>query len=285
MLHKVRVARAIKGNLLSQARIFLGRKPRGLDPQRDFTPALHRHTELVRRFLAEMPADWDLRGKLVSEIGCCDCLAIAGLLIGMGAEHVDLVEPCPPVLDSVQVRILKTIQQNGFKLETGILQEGREVTLDKTRVTYHHCTAQALAVESKYDYLFSYAVLEHVEDLPGFYAACRRTLKPGGRMFHCIDFSGHGELEDPVPPLDFQTYPDWLFNLMYPRHWTRLFLSDHQGAITRAGLVIDQIRVGRRADHDYVERLRPKLRRKARLVPLEEVSVLEATIVSHKCAH
>jgi SAM-dependent methyltransferase len=230
-----------------------------------------------------MPAEWDVRGKHVSEIGCSDCFAMAGMLIGMGAAHVDLVEPGSPVLDSIQVKILKTIQESGVNLDTSILLGGEEVTLDHNRVTYHHCLMQALAVENKYDYLFSYAVLEHVEDLEGFYMACRRVLKPGGQMFHCIDFSGHGELEDPVPPLDFQTYSEWIFKLMYPRHWTRLFLSDHQQAITRAGLVIDQTRVGRRADLDYSTRLRRKLRKKARLVPLEELSVLEATITGHKC--
>lgn len=33
-----------------------------------------------------------------------------------------------------------------------------------------------------------------------------------------FDFSGHEFPEDPIPPLDFQTYPDWLFNLIVPKY-------------------------------------------------------------------
>ena len=41
------------------------------------------------------------------------------------------------------------------------------------------------------EFLFSQAVLEHVDDLDTAYAAMRRSLKPGGLMSHSIDFSSH----------------------------------------------------------------------------------------------
>ena len=41
------------------------------------------------------------------------------------------------------------------------------------------------------DYLFSQAVLEHVEDLDVTYAAMRRWMKPAAPMSHSIDFSSH----------------------------------------------------------------------------------------------
>lgn len=45
--------------------------------------------------------------------------------------------------------------------------------------------------EDSVEFLFSQAVLEHVDDLDTAYAAMQRSLKPGGIMSHSIDFSSH----------------------------------------------------------------------------------------------
>jgi hypothetical protein len=286
MLHKDKVARAMWGNAKRQVRLSLGLKPRVRAwPPDGFEPMLQRQAGLVKLFLKEMPAGWDVRGRNVCEVGPSDCLGIASLLVGMGAARVELVEPFPPpCLNQAQVRILRTIQQNGFKLDTSILREEGEVALDNTKVAYQKCFMEAIPAGHMYDYIFSIQVMEHVEDLPGFYAACHKVLKPGGQMFHHIDFSGHGELEDPVPPLDHQTYPGWLYHLMYPPYYrqTRFFLSDHQQAMIKAGFVIDETRATRRADAASLDAVWPRLRKAAQLIPRDELAVLEAVVASHK---
>ena len=45
---------------------------------------------------------------------------------------------------------------------------------------------------SSVDWIFSQAVMEHVDDLEATYAACRAWLRPGATMSHQIDFKSHG---------------------------------------------------------------------------------------------
>ena len=54
-------------------------------------------------------------------------------------------------------------------------------------------TAPDVIDDGSVDLIFSQAVLEHIDDLRGVYAAMRRWLKPDGIMSHQIDFKCHGK--------------------------------------------------------------------------------------------
>ena len=285
MRHKKKVAQAIYYSSRLRTRLLLGVKERPRRwPPHGYDALLAHHCDLVRRFQENAPKSCDFKGKSVCEVGPSDCLSLASLLLGMGAAHVDLVEPSPAIVNETQARILEEIKRRGFDLDTTILRNGSKVSLDGSKVTYHNCFMDKLGLENRYDYLFSHHVMEHVEGLESFYRDCHKVLKPGGRMFHCIDFSGHSDLEDPVPPLDFQTYPDWLYRLMYPAFYraTRSFISEHYQAMANAGLVLEDTRVTWRAEADYLASVWPELRTKARSLPREEVGILEAVVVSRK---
>lgn len=61
------------------------------------------------------------------------------------------------------------------------------------------------------DWVFSQAVLEHVDDLESAYGECFRCLRPGGLMTHQVDFRSH----ETAPEWNGHwKYPGWLWRLM-----------------------------------------------------------------------
>jgi SAM-dependent methyltransferase len=88
------------------------------------------------------------------------------------------------------------------------------------------------------DWIFSQAVMEHVDDLAGTYAACRAWLAPGGIMSHQIDFKSHGTA---AAWNGHWAYSDTLWRVIRGR---RLYLinrqpaSVHRAAIRAAGFAI-----------------------------------------------
>ena len=79
------------------------------------------------------------------------------------------------------------------------------------------------------NFLFSQDVLDHAGNLDGLNQACPKILKQGGIMIYKSDLTWHGLLEDPVPSLDSQTYPNWLNTLTYTKYSqaTRQLLSEY----------------------------------------------------------
>jgi hypothetical protein len=65
---------------------------------------------------------------------------------------------------------------------------------DHAMIAYHApWTGAERIARSSVEFLFSQAVLEHVDDLDGAYPAMRRWLRPGALMSHQIDFRCHGK--------------------------------------------------------------------------------------------
>jgi SAM-dependent methyltransferase len=92
------------------------------------------------------------------------------------------------------------------------------------------------------DWIFSQAVMEHVDDLNTTYEICYRWLKPGGLMSHQIDFRSHGT----APSWDgHRAYGDaawWMVRGARPYLINRQPLSAHRTIPQAQGFeVIDQL--------------------------------------------
>jgi SAM-dependent methyltransferase len=286
MLHKFRVLRALKGNAIRQTRILLGIKSRPKKPVLSLPVEriIELHSLICRRLTDLWPAGLDLKGESVCEIGPGDCLASAAFFVAKGARHVDLVELQPPAVNAKQLQVLSALKNMGFPIDLNVISNGNAPGLNNQYVSYHKYHMEDYQVENQHGFLFSHNVMEHVEGLEAVFRAAHRALRSGGRMLHVIDLGGHGEFEDPMPPLDFQTYPDWLFEWMYPTHYrnTRRFLEDYRQAAAKAGIGNVEIRPLRIADKAYVESIHNKLRPAAQRQPVEDLAVIEFTLSAVK---
>lgn len=64
---------------------------------------------------------------------------------------------------------------------------------DGTYITYHiPCHDKGIIAETTADFIFTHAVMEHVEDINNYYKNMYHWLKEGGITSHQIDFECHG---------------------------------------------------------------------------------------------
>lgn len=286
MLHKRRVLRATYFALRRRLRIALGRPARYHPPpvlSQPLEAVVERHRTIARAAIENMPAGVDLRGKNVCEVGSGDCLAAIALFLGLGARHVDVFEVADPVTNEKQLAVLNALRAEGLPVDVGVIRTPT-MTLDTDRVTFHKGYMENFAGAAVVDFMFSFSVMEHVEDLDGFYRAIHRIMTPAAQMLHMVDLGGHDVFEDPLPPLDFQTYSNPLYDLMYPPYHraTRRFIDEHVSAIERNCFEVLNVKPVRTATPDYLDQIWPNLRGEARSRPRGEVGVIEFALLARR---
>jgi cyclopropane fatty-acyl-phospholipid synthase-like methyltransferase len=165
-----------------------------------------------------------------------------------------------------------------------ILSSDDPPRLNPALSTLHVGLLENLSLPQPVDLVYSFDVLEHVEDLDAFFSCCRRSLKPSGLSLHKFDLSGHEFFEDPMPPLDFQTYPRWLFSLMFPRYRRAVgnFADLFFNLMRKNGFEILEIVPLRVADTNYLRGIRPRLRKEAQLKSDDILRLLDLVIVARK---
>lgn len=292
MMHRELVLRAVGDGIRSRVRPYVLTWLRSLLSSRTPVPpeltdcVIHRHLEICEWLLGVVGGPAQVTGRRFSEIGPGDCRATQLLLAHMGADSVEVVEPGAGPADTNDEKLLRALVDRGL-LSSENARVKRTADLDRPAATStltwpRH--VEALAVAERWDVIFSHAVLEHVEDLPGFMRACFRGLKAGGSMHHMIDLSGHAAFEDPVPPLDFQTYPDWLWRVMYPpgRRNTRRHASEFVCAAQSAGFEGIMLRRDQTASPQYMDEVWRRFNDRFRRAGPQDADILFATLTARR---
>lgn len=285
LLHPYEVQRAVRCGLRWRLKRFLRIPDRPESPvvHGDATVAFERHLgicRLVAKSIAEVIPE---RRQVACEIGSGDCLAVADLILGAGFERIYLVEKKPIIIDQRQEAILTQLSEvPELPNRLDVFERESSTTLSPDRVKVIPEFFEFSNLPEKADFIFSHDVVEHVEDLNSFFKHCAKLLRPGGLMVHKFDLSGHEFFEDPMPPLDFQTYPDRLYALMFPRYRRacRWFLDEVTAATSRHGFSSISLTLIRTADFEYVNRIRPFLRTKARQRTNDELAPLDVVMTA-----
>jgi SAM-dependent methyltransferase len=205
-------------------------------------------------------------------------------MLGLGAKHVHLVEHQAMPLTPLHRQALSRTTSPDLPNRASILSSDDPPRLNPALATLHVGLLENLSLPQPVDLVYSFDVLEHVEDLDAFFSCCSRTLKPGGLSLHKFDLSGHEFFEDPMPPLDFQTYPRWLYRLMFPRYRRAVgnFADLFFDLMRKHGLEILQITPLRQADPEYLGKIQPRLRREDRSKSDEILSFLDLVVLAKK---
>lgn len=103
-------------------------------------------------------------------------------------------------------------------------------------------------------------------------------------MIHKFDLTGHDLLENPIPPLDFQTYPDWLYALMYPNYSraTRQLQSVKIHQVQKKGFEDIRVECLRQASAEYIDCSWPLLRPVVRFEPKDSGAQSELILSARK---
>jgi hypothetical protein len=120
----------------------------------------------------------------------------------------------------------------------------------------------------------SRAVLEHVNDLPATFRDMRAALAPDGLAVHLVDLKSHGLQRR--NPLDFLTWPEWLWTSMYSCKGVpnRLRPDAYRDAARAAGLeVVSMVPTGHARPEDIAE-VRPHLAARFRHLPDDDLGWL-----------
>jgi SAM-dependent methyltransferase len=230
-----------------------------------------------------------LRGKRILEYGPGDVPGVAVLMVAHGADQVVCVDRFPMVrMSPKNIQIMKIMLERlpspvRVRAEAGFRQAAHpESGFDPKFINYLVRPSGLSGLASEVDLVISRAVLEHVNDLPATFRDMYAALKPGGIAIHLVDLKSHGLHRE--NPLDFLSWPTWLWSLMYSEKGVpnRLRVNAYRDAIVQSGLEVIALQPTLLASSDDVLAIRPDLADPFRTLSDEDLSWLGFWLVCRK---
>ncbi|MBD1920398.1 methyltransferase domain-containing protein [Microcoleus sp. FACHB-831] len=179
-----------------------------------------------RRYIEEVFADYKVYGNLdkfygvAAEIGPGDNAGVALLMRRDGCKQVDLIDRYFSRRNPEQQRQIYEAIAQKYKVDDLRKQDvWDERTLvginwqigQPAEVYFSKCAAENGEI---YNFIVSRAVLEHLYDPLYALHKMLACLKPGGKMFHKIDFRDHGMFAPIHHELTFLEIPSYIYPLM-----------------------------------------------------------------------
>jgi len=231
--------------------------------------------------LGEREATAYLAGKRVLEFGPGDTLGVALVLYAHGAASVHCFDAFPlHQLSEGRVKIYQALldgfdREQRARADLAFREPGNPRSGFNSAAIAYHVTPDGISGgRAEYDLIISRAVLGLVNRLDKTIDDLAAALKPGGVSLHKVDLSSHGL--DRYRPLDFLTWPDLLYRLMYSRKGrpNRWRVDHYQALVRAAGLHLKKLEPTGQVSREEVEFLRPRLAARFLDVPPELLSWL-----------
>lgn len=286
----VRAARAIATNQIARfipaAYVEMtGETGRGRGPM-DIAEIARYHERCFDDYLNQLGLDRlsapaALAGRSVLEYGPGDVLGVAMLFVAFGADSVTCVDRYPlarggELAAQVLSVLLESLPAAARSRGATCFRRAGDVRsgLARNRIRYEVRPDGLLNERAPMGLVVSRAVLEHVNDLPAIFRDMRIALAPDGTAVHLVDLKSHGLHRR--NPLDFLTWPEWLWALMYSHKGVpnRERPGAYREAARSAGLeIVAMTPTGRARTEDLAE-VRPRLAAAFRDLSDDELSWL-----------
>lgn len=230
-----------------------------------------------------------LRDKAVLEYGPGDLLGMALLLVAHGAEKVICVDRFPLLSGSrFNIEVLRQIMDGlegavRARADNCFNQAGEPTSGFRPEYVEYRVRPDGLSgLNEAVDLIISRAVLEHIHDLPASFMDMRQALRKGGFAIHQVDLKSHGLHRR--NPLDFLTWPQWLWNWMYsekgaPNRWR---VDRYRQVVAATGLEVLLLEPTTLADERDIAQIRPYLAAPFRAVANEDLAWLGFWLVCRK---
>lgn len=230
-----------------------------------------------------------LDGKRLLEYGPGDMPGVALLMIAHGAKSVVCVDRFALYAQSEKAiavfnEILNRLQGNLRKrADVCFKVHGNPASgFDPAKISYLIRSDGLSGLNHEIDWVYSRAVLEHVNDLTATFVDMRNALKDQGLAVHQVDLRSHGLHQRNI--LDFLTWPSLLWSIMFsskgvPNRWR---VDAYKRAISNAGLEITLLEPIERASDSEVQEVLTHLAQPFRSISAQELSWLNFWLVCRR---